>query len=116
MTDIEIKNLESSEVEVESWVPDVHEDVFFRIHLDTGEVGSEASNSFHAMVATPEGLRKHGAGEILSERATLVFSEYSPELLRETLMRIIKECRGYSWAESVRNLNRYFHWEYEDFR
>ncbi len=116
MTAIEIKQYGSSSIDVRTWTPESQEDVYFDLMLMVGESGSEASNNFHLLIASPEGLRRHGEGEVLSERGTLVFSEFSPELLEETLERIVEECQGYSWDDSVRSLNRYFHWEFEDFR
>ncbi len=116
MINLEIKHLESSDVDAGSWQPGSRDEVFFHIHMEIGEVESDAVNVFRATVVTPEGLRRHGTGDVFSERATLVFREYSPELLAATLERIVEACRGYSWDDSVRSLNQYFRWEYEDFR
>lgn len=116
MTGIEIKKLESNDIGVEWWLPELHEDVYFEVRIDVGEVGSSASDSFTVRIATPEGLRKHGSSKVLAERATIIVADYSPSLLKETLERIVKSCLGHSWTQSVDKLNRYFRWQHEDSR
>lgn len=113
---LEIKSYDSTDVEVSWWTPELHEDVYFPVTVRVGEVGSEAGDNFEVMITTPEALRKHAPGDVLSTRATLVLADYSPQLLRSTLERIVRRCSAHTWSESVLKLQRYFRWEYEDYR
>ena len=110
---IEIKAYDSTDVDVSWWTPDHYEDVYFPVELTIGAEGSEAGDLFRVLVATPEGLRKHGRGQVLAERATLILDDVSPKLLREALESIVRRCDTGSWTESVLRLQRYFSWEFE---
>ncbi len=113
MAGIEIKRLESSDVGLEWWTPELYEDVCFEVRMEIGEVASEVAEAFTVKIATPEGLRKHGTGGVLAERATIIVADYSPRLLRKTLEGIVKRCVGHSWSHSVDKLNRYFRRQHE---
>ena len=54
--------------------------------------------------------------EIIIDRACLVVARYSWELLRTWLDDRTQECAGKDWGESTQKLQRYFRWEYEDYR
>ncbi len=108
MAGIEIKRLESSDVGIEWWTPELYEEVYFEVRMEIGEVASDVAETFTVRIATPEGLRRHGTGRVLAERATVIVADYSPRLLRTTLEGIVRKCRGHSWTQSVDKLNRYF--------
>ena len=113
MDGIEIKRLESSDVGIDWWTPELYEDVYFEVRMEIGETTSDLAEAFTVRIATPEGLRKHGTGPVLAERATIIVADYSPRLLRKTLEGIVRKCRGHSWTQSVDKLNRYFRQEKE---
>lgn len=75
------------------------------------------ANVFQVVFATPEGLRKHSrGGGVLCTRATLVISELSWPLVHATVADVLRKCEARTWDEAVTKLQRYFEWEYEDYR
>jgi hypothetical protein len=110
-----IRSITSPDVEFDVWTPSSLEDVHFPVEMEIGETGVEGADLFGVMVATPEGLRRYAKNDVISERGLLVLSEFSWEIVRKSLDRILEECADESWNESVLRLQRYFHWEYEDY-
>ncbi len=117
MKHLEIRSFTSPDVRPYAWFPDSREDVYFLIELEIGTEGSVGQDIFQIQVATPEGLRKHGRGEILSERCCLILSDFSSwSALKEQLQRIVDKCTAENSMESTARLQRYLQWEYEDYR
>jgi hypothetical protein len=112
---LRVKSIVSSDVDVDEWTPGSLEDVYFPLELEIGLAGAESASLFQLLVATPEGLRRYARTEIISERGLLVLSEFSWQIVHETLDRIIVGCAGNSWQETTVRLQRYFTWEYEDY-
>ncbi len=117
-----IVSISSPDVHLDAWTPQAREDAFVLVELELSCTGGQgAADLFQIVVATPEGLRKHqethadALGEVLSERAMLVVSDYSWPRVRRTLKDIVKRCEGADWTESVARLQRYFEWEYENY-
>lgn len=110
-----IRSIDSPNVEFDVWKPSSLEEVHFPVQMEIGEVGVEGADIFSLMVATPEGLRRYAKKDVISERALLVLSEFSWEIVHQALDRILEKCAADSWNESVLRLQRYFHWEYEDY-
>lgn len=91
-------------------------DVYFLVEFEVGVAGGRGKDVFSVLIATPEALRRHASGVIICSRATMVVSEFLWGDVRSALLQTIRECAGASWSESVLKLQRYFHWEYEDYR
>jgi hypothetical protein len=112
---LEVKRLSSPDVEVDRWEPKAKDDVYFVLELEIGIVGDRRADLFHVIVATPEGLRRFATTEVISERSTLVLADFSWPLTHKTIKNIVQRCESPGWAESLVKLQRYFHWEYEDY-
>ena len=112
---LEVKTWSSPDVELESWVPDAPNEVYFLLELEIGVVGEERRDIFQVVVATPEGLRARARANVIAERGTLVVSEYSWRDLRRSIQSIVERCESPTWSESALKLQRYFEWEYEDY-
>jgi hypothetical protein len=113
--ELTIKSMMSPDVEIDAWEAESPRDVYFLLELEIGETHRDAADLFQVMVATPEGLREHARGNIISERATLVLSEFSWPSLHRALQDILRKCQTTDWPQSCLRLQRYFRWEYEDF-
>jgi hypothetical protein len=114
---LEIKDLSSSERDLFSWSPDEPADVYFLLDIEIGEKGDQRRDLFYVTVATPEGLRANARGrDVIARRAVLVLSEFSMRVLRATVAEIVASCEAPTWSESCAKLERYFTWEYEDYR
>ncbi|HVV50847.1 MAG TPA: Imm8 family immunity protein [Polyangia bacterium] len=110
-----INTLSSPDIEIDVCTPNASDDVFFLLELEIGAVGGESADLFQILVATPEGLRSRGQGDVISERALLVVSKFSWKLVHSTLSRIVNRCAKKNWIDSVSSLQRYFEWEYEEY-
>lgn len=115
---LEIRGMDSADVTPYAWSPDSRDDVFFALSLEIGSAGVPGTNIFQVLVVTPEGLRGHaGDKSIVSDRACIVLSDFlSWKDLRTQLQTIVDKCAEGNWADSVARLQRYFLWEYEDYR
>ncbi|MEM8609623.1 MAG: Imm8 family immunity protein [Myxococcota bacterium] len=109
-----LKRLSSSDVEIFWWEPETLADVYFQLALEIGEPDTVGQHLFYVTVATPEGLRAHARGAVMSDRAVLVLSEFSLSTLRKHIATILERCEGWNWGECSTKLQRYFAWEYED--
>ena len=115
---LEIKDISSSEVELSSWKAEASVDVFFTADIEIGEVSDERRDLFYVTVATPEALRMRASdgARVISERALLVVSEYTLKGLIEAISAIVSKCERSTWSDSVIALQRYFQYEYEDYK
>ena len=118
MISLEVRSWSSPDVEPETEIPVAREAAHFLFELEIGEEGVDGADVFYVVVTTPEALRaKATEGEtVLRERATLVVSDFEWWRIRTRLERIVESCAGKDWRESVLRLQRYFRWEYEDYR
>jgi hypothetical protein len=118
MNVLELRSLSSSDVEVGVWRPDDEKGVCFPLELEVGERGVDGADLFQVIVATPEGLRRLPASSngVLADRGLIVLDRFDWQLLRKVLNDILVACAAETWNESVLRLQRYFFWEYEDYR
>ena len=111
-----LKSISSSEVDFSSWYPLSDEDVFICLDLEIEFCdGTDGSNIFYVTIATPKALEKHREGPILVRNRTLVVAEYSYDIVKSEIIRILNECARETWIDSCLVLQRYFQWEYEDY-
>ena len=113
---LKLNSISSSDIDIDlaSWNPLVNEDIFICLDMEISFENDEV-NLFYVNIATPEGLRKHEKGFLLSENRTIVISEYNYEALLVVIKNILAKCTRDSWTESCLVLQRYFLWEYEDY-
>jgi Immunity protein 8 len=52
----------------------------------------------------------------MSDRALLLLSKYSWRAVQRHVRNIVKRCESERWDDSVLKLQRYFQWEYEDYK
>ena len=116
MTRLEVKDLDSSDVDIGEWRPDGAENVYIQLSITIGEQGIVGGDIFQTIVATPEGLRQASTlfGQVISTRGLIVVSEFSWQQVRSVLDDIVASCADADWPRSVQKLERYFVWEYDD--
>jgi hypothetical protein len=118
MTVLELRSLSSSDVEVGVWQPGEDGRVCFPLELEIGERGVNGADLFEVIIATPEGLRRlpTSINGVLSDRAAIVFDKFDWAGMRKVLSEILGACSAETWSESLLRLQRYFRWEYEDYK
>ena len=116
MSELKLKSITSSEVNINTWSPLSKEDVFLCLDLEISWSDNEgAANLFYVTLSTPEALRKHRSSVLLVRNRTLVVSEYDYDEIRTEILKILDECSKESWESSCFHLQRFFLWEYEDY-
>lgn len=117
VVELELRDLSSSNVaSIEKWRPNSLEQIFISLDLEIGLKGETASNMFHVKVATPEALRSRQHEYVIARNRTLVIDEFDFKKLREAIQEIMQSCSKQTWEESCICLQRFFQWEYEDYR
>jgi hypothetical protein len=115
---MEIRSIASPDVDFYTWEPTTNAEVFFLVEMEIGEAGVDGADLFQVVVSTPEALRaksKLGANTI-RERSTLIVSNYDWHEINVSLETIVRKCESGTWPASVIQLQRYFRWEYEDYK
>lgn len=119
MTALEIRSVHSPDVEVGAWEPEESGAASFLVEVELGERGTPGADVFQAMIATPAGLtserRCSEAPALISCRALLVLPEFSWDAVSDAIESVVAGCAASDWADSVANLQTYFHHEYEDY-
>lgn len=113
---LKIHDLYSPDIDIYSWEPEKPEIVRFLLELEIGEGRDERRDLFQVVIATPEGLRFNATAMVIAERATIVISSYSWVNVKRVIESIVSRCEAPTWEEAVINLQRYFRWEYEDYK
>lgn len=104
-------------IHLRDWIPADRDEVYVTLFIEIGAEGRPRGNFFQVVLATPEGLRRHAEehGEI-PDRNILICLDYDWTEVEERVARIVASCARDSWGESVACLQRYFEWEFEDWR
>jgi hypothetical protein len=115
---LEIKSIASSDIrDLETWVPQQPEDIFFAVSIVIGSVHKNSGDEFQLTVATPEAIRaRNHLGRMFFPRHWLIIREYQWEDILARIQRIIAENSCDTWLESAGRLSRYFDWEFEDYQ
>jgi hypothetical protein len=101
---------------IEKWVPDDPRTVVFSLQMEIGPVGGPGADIYEVLVATPLGLATWDwKPNIVSRRALIVLRTYSFDALMECINEIFRACADDDWTETNLKLQRYFHWEFEDY-
>lgn len=113
--ELEIRSFGSPDIDFGYFDPVSSVEIFFLVELEIGENGVGGADLFQVVVATPEALRERAKSFVLAERTTLIVAHYHWPSIENALRSIVKKCEAESWVASTFNLQRFFHWEYEDF-
>ena len=125
MQKLRLRSLISPDVsDLLHWRPESLEDVYLLLQLEIGPADAEGADLYQVIVATPEGLRAFAKrlrtrdekpSIIIEDRATIVVTEYSWPDLQQHIYAILENCSAASDVEAMRNLERYFQGEYENY-
>lgn len=83
-----------------------------------GPAGGEGEEYFNFTVCTPSALdrRLDRDNRPYWARATLVVRRYSKDAVDAALNQFVHSISGSDWTEVAMKLNRFLHWEFEDYR
>ena len=94
-------------------------DVAIVVEVEIGEAGRTGADVFHIMLVTPKGLERMAAKKhepVILDRGLVVMREATAAAFQAWLSTTVETCAAETWAATVLNLQRYFRWEYEDYK
>jgi hypothetical protein len=114
---LELVSLSSTDVDLETWVPESIEDIFISLDIEVGySDGSPGTNMFYATLTTKQGLL---ARKIHDTTALKIIQHpmtpFNFSFIKGEIISLLKRCSRNSWDESCQELNKYLSWEYEDY-
>jgi hypothetical protein len=102
---------------IRTWQPDDPDTIAEIVFIDIGERSKDSADQFTIKVATPAGLATLEARDgIIATRPLLVMKRYDFGDLWRWLEHTVAECERESWTYSVESLQRYFLWEYDNYK
>jgi hypothetical protein len=103
---------------LEGLEPASAKEVHYFVELAIGRRGEKDEARFDLTVATPEALLARATPEasVLSDRALLVVSHWDWDAIRAHLDEILARCEAPTLHDAIPLLQRYFRWEYEDYK
>lgn len=113
-----IKSFHSPDVsDLPVWRPHHQEHVFVLVELSIGPHNQNGADIFQIVVCTPEALRREEKldTDIIVDRALLVVKQFRWGTIEKHLETVVASCEDRSWVEVSQKLQRFFHWEYEDY-
>jgi hypothetical protein len=121
---IDCANLTNAEIP--TWQPECAEDVYLGFTLSIGPCDEAGSEYFGITVATPEAIKERQQQPKWKDTSNrkrpvkrphhtklLVVQQYNWQEIKETLERMVRECEGMTWEQTVNFLRKHFDWEYE---
>jgi hypothetical protein len=96
------------------WTPSDPLRVYTFVRVVVTERGRRAGSDFAVRVATPAGLAQleSAEGVLSAGRPLLLLPTHDFAALSSALRSVVSDCEAETMAECVRNLQRYFEWEY----
>ncbi|HEV3384561.1 MAG TPA: Imm8 family immunity protein [Gemmata sp.] len=126
---VEIKSIDSADLadkDIPTWQPACVEDVYLEFTLSIGPCDEKGSDYFNIVVATPEAIKERQQRPKWKDTTNrkrpikrrqhaklLVIQEYNWQAIKEALERMVRECEGFTWEQTVSCLRKRFNWEYE---
>ncbi len=113
-----IKSYHSPDIDdLKNWVPGDDEPVLLLLQLEIGTADEDGADIFELLVGSPQGLQTLAKSDtnIVSDRGLLVIKSFIWPDIAAHLSSIVASCGGDNWITVSQNLQRYFHWEYEDY-
>ncbi|MEU8227906.1 immunity 8 family protein [Kribbella sp. NPDC048915] len=112
-----VRSVYSSDVDVESYVPDDPRDAGLWIRLLVGPADGEGEESFDVLVCTPAWLQRvvHEKGPQIG-RHHLIVEELEVDEILTFLRHRFEEVEASTWDALAEKLGRIGYWEFEDYR
>lgn len=95
---LELISVSSTEVDLETWSPSKHEDVFVCLDLEIGfSDGVVGVNMFYVILATLEALRLRSNESIMAENRVFLVESFEYPAVVEGIQKILDQCSRPSW-------------------
>jgi hypothetical protein len=88
------------------------------MQAEIGPVDVEGGDTFSFEVCTPSGLARRfdAAGRPFWGRGKLIVRAFDPDSVEAALDQYVRSISGNDWGEVAGKLNRFMHWEFEDYQ
>ena len=112
-----LKSLHSTDLDIETYMPDGEDNFGFVLRAMVGPMGEEAEESFDITVCTPKWLMgRYGTSEVLLGVHKLIVFRYDYVRLRQFIEKYLTRCSGDSWEEIAQKVSLLGQWEFEGYR
>ena len=109
-----LKGLYSTDLDVETYLPDEEDNFGFVLRAMVGPLGAEGEESFDISVCTPKWLMKrYGPSEVLLGLHKLIVFRYDYVRLKQFIEKYLMRCSGESWEEVAQKVSLLGQWEFE---
>ena len=113
----ELKSLECSDLDLETYYPEDPKKFGFCVQAMIGIEGSEGADSFAIEICTPKWLMENDSEtDVVFGRHKLIVFDYDINKIRSTIARYCEYTFGDEWLEMAEKLARIGYWEFEDYR
>jgi hypothetical protein len=111
-----LKQLESPDIDLESFWPQNVDSFGFPLRAMIGPEGEDGEESFDFFVCTPDWLKSHHEKTaVIFARHLLIVFEYDISKIRNHISRYCERCIGEDWQDIATKLARVGRWEFEDY-
>ncbi|WP_392507568.1 immunity 8 family protein [Naumannella halotolerans] len=106
----------SSDLDIETEIPDNPGDFMLLIRAVVGPDGDRGEESFDVEVCTPRWLARQVRGGPVVGRHLLIVDHYDIDEITGFLRRLIESVAAATWGEVAERVGRIGLWEFEDYR
>ncbi len=110
---LEVKGFFSPDLEY-GREPDEPDNCSLRVEVDIGVKGGEGADVFSFIVTTPKALLNYTGYQW--GRGWLLLEYFSWSQVEEIVEELCADMSGVSWEQIARELNKWLHWEYDNYR
>jgi len=112
-----LKGLHSTDIDIETYMPDKEDNFGFVLTAMVGPMDSEGKESFDITVCTPQWLKeRYGTSEVLLGLHKLIVFRYDYVRLRQFIEKYLMRCSGAGWEDVAQKVSLLGQWEFEGYR
>jgi hypothetical protein len=113
----ELKDIDSPDIDLKNYEPNVPNNFCFLLELMIGLEGEDKSDIFSISVCTPDWLNTYyNENDIIIGKHLLIVFNYNLDKIKEKISKYCERCVGDSWEEIVIKLKEIASWEFDNYQ